>query len=154
MAGLFFNESLVTVIDNPIDTTQVESTMANIMFNVGAVKDTYAAAIVAREKDFPTALEVGEINVAIPHCDTEHVNKDAVCVGLLKKPVPWRRMDNVEMTTDVRLVFMLALSQPHAHLQMIQKVIGIIQDQDLARQLTECGSTEAFELLKNRLIEA
>ena len=154
MAGIFFDESLVAVIDDPIDTAQVESTMADIMFNVGAVKDTYAAAIAARERDFPTALEVGEINVAIPHCDTEHVNKDAVCVGLLKKPVAWRRMDNVEMTTDVRLEFMLALSQPHAHLQMIQKVIGIIQDQELARLLTKCDSAEAFELLKDRLIEA
>ena len=66
MAGLFFNESLVTVIDNPIDTTQVESTMANIMFNVGAVKDTYAAAIVAREKDFPTHLKLGRLMLPFP----------------------------------------------------------------------------------------
>ena len=86
MAGIFFDESLVAVIDDPIDTAQVESTMADIMFNVGAVKDTYAAAIAARERDFPTALEVGEINVAIPHCDTEHVNKDAVCVVILRNP--------------------------------------------------------------------
>lgn len=151
MAGLFFSEDLVTILDKPGDFAAVEKSMADRMFEVGVVKDTYAGAIAEREKGFPTALAVGEVNVAIPHCDTEHVNKDAVCVGILKKPVAWHRMDDAAATTDVSLVFMLALSEPHAHLQMIQKVIGIIQDQGLAKQLVACDQHGAFELLKDRL---
>lgn len=151
MAGLFFSEDLVTILDKPGDFAAVEKSMADRMFEVGVVKDTYAGAIAEREKGFPTALAVGEVNAAIPHCDTEHVNKDAVCVGILKKPVAWHRMDDAAATTDVSLVFMLALSEPHAHLQMIQKVIGIIQDQELAKQLVACDQHGAFELLKDRL---
>lgn len=151
MAEPLFNESLVTVIDGPQDTAGVEAAMANIMYELGVVKDTYAGALAKREKNFPTALEVGEVNVAIPHCDIEHVNADAVCVGILKEPVAWRRMDNAEATCDVRLVFMLALSEPHAHLAMIQKVIGIIQDQELACKLAASDRAGAYELLKGRL---
>lgn len=151
MAEMSFSEDLVTILDNPSDFADVEKTMADLMHEVGVVKDTYADAIAEREKGFPTALAVGEVNVAIPHCDTEHVNTDAVCVGILKNPVAWHRMDDAAATTDVSLVFMLALSEPHAHLQMIQKVIGIIQDQDLAKQLTTCDKHQAFELLKDRL---
>ena len=93
-----------------------------------------------REKNYPTALEVGEINVAIPHCDAENANEAAVCVGILRKPVDWRRMDDPDATTPVRLVFMLALNEAHSHLEMIQKIIGVIQDQEFAKKLAEAMS--------------
>lgn len=110
-------------------------------------------ALAEREKNYPTALEVGEINVAIPHCDAENANEAAVCVGILRKPVDWRRMDDPDATTPVRLVFMLALNEAHSHLEMIQKIIGVIQDQEFAKKLAESNAHEAYELLAPRFAE-
>lgn len=151
MSNLLFDKSLVLILGDLSDTALVEKKLASTMCVQGYVKDTYARAIAEREKEFPTALEVGDINVAIPHCDTEHVNISAVCVGILKTAVPWRRMDDPDSTSDVRLVFMLALSEAHAHLEMIQKIIGIIQDQQFAKKLVESNAEQAYELLKPRL---
>ena len=151
MADLQFNEKLVVAVEDPGDYASVENLLASTLNAQGYVKDSYAQAIADREKLFPTALEVGEVNVAIPHCDTEHVNDPAVCVGLLKKPVAWRRMDDPDATCGVTLVFMLALNEPHAHLAMIQKIVGIIQDQEFSKRVANATASEAYELIKPRL---
>ena len=66
---------------------EVIKQMASALEEEGYVKNTFADAIVKRESIYPTGLPVGEINVAIPHTDPEHVNNAAVCLGILDKPV-------------------------------------------------------------------
>ena len=153
MAQLHFDEQLVKVFDqNGLDTYAIEEELAGVLGAGGYVKDTYAAALHEREKTFPTALDVGGINVAIPHCDTEHVNRGALCVGVLKHPVTWRRMDDGSKTCEVSLVVMLALDEAHAHLEMLQKVIGLIQDQKLVATIIACDDQKKiYELLKDKL---
>lgn len=151
MVGLTFSESLIVEVENPVTYQQVEDTLASVLFEKGYVKDSYARAISVRERDYPTALEVGDVNVAIPHCDVEHVNAGAICVGLLRHPVCWRRMDDPDCTCKVSLVFMLALNEAHAHLEMLQKIAAIIQDQALAAKLVESSPKQAYDLLKDWL---
>lgn len=153
MAGLHFDESLVAILDGEVlDTYSVEERLAQILVNGGWVKETYPAAVHEREKVFPTALDVGGINVAIPHCDVEHVEKGALCVGVLKRPVSWRCMDDATKSCDVSLVAMLALNEPHAHLEMLQKVIALIQDQELVSKVVSAKEAhEAFALLGEKL---
>lgn len=153
MAGLHFDESLVAILDGEeLDTYSVEERLARILMDGGWVKETYPAAVHEREKVFPTALDVNGINVAIPHCDVEHVEKGALCVGVLKRPVSWRCMDDAAKSCDVSLVVMLALNEPHAHLEMLQKVIALIQDQELVSKVISAKDAhEAFALLGEKL---
>lgn len=37
------------------------------------VEDSFESAIMTREMSFPTGLELGHINIAIPHTDPQHV---------------------------------------------------------------------------------
>lgn len=154
MAALKFDESLVRIFDaGDLDTGTVEEELASVLLRGGYVKESYAEALRVRELDFPTALEVpGGISVAVPHCDVEHVNTGALCVGVLKRPVIWRRMDDAAQTCPVSLVVMLALDEAHAHLEMLQKVIGLIQNQELVAHVIACDdAAEAYALLKDQL---
>ena len=153
MAGLFFSEDLVTILDKPGDFAAVEKSMADRMFEVGVVKDTYAGAIAEREKGFPTALAVGEVNVAIPHCDVVNVNKAAMCMGVLANPVDWHKMDEPDETCKVSVVCMLALTEAHAHLEMLQKVIAFVQDQELVGKVIAAqDADEVFSLAGSLLV--
>ena len=114
MAGVKFNESLVLDLENPESTAQVEGVLANHLYELGSVKESYMGALAEREKNYPTALDA---------------------------------------TTPVRLVFMLALNEAHSHLEMIQKIIGVIQDQEFAKKLAESNAHEAYELLAPRFAE-
>lgn len=153
MADLIFDGSLIVRFDEDgLTTSDVESKLADVLFGHGYVKDTYKQAILDREVDCPTALDVSGLNVAMPHCDVAHVNEGAICMGVLKRPVDWHRMDDPEATCPVSLVVMLALNEAHAHLEMLQKVIALIQDQELVRRIIDAEDVEAvFELAKSSL---
>ena len=61
-------------------------------------------------------------------------------------------MDDPAQTCDVSLVVMLALEEAHAHMEMLQKVIGIVQDQVLAaRVVASRDSAQLYGLLKDYL---
>lgn len=154
MSALHFDESLVRIFnENALDTYSVEEELAGALCAGGWVKETYANAMHEREEAFPTALDAQGINVAIPHCETEHVNQGAVAVGVLKHPVSWRRMDDSSQTCDVSLVVMLALVEAHAHLEMLQKVIAIVQDQEfVGTVIAQDEPQEVYRLLSDRLL--
>ena len=143
MADLSFDSSLVVRID-------VERRLAAVLEEQGYVKDTYAQAIVDREANFPTALDMSGLNVAIPHCDVANVNKAAMCMGVLANPVDWHKMDEPDETCKVSVVCMLALTEAHAHLEMLQKVIAFVQDQELVAKVIDAKSAdEAFALAES-----
>lgn len=153
MADLAFNSNLVTLIDEEgLTCEQVERRIAGILTEQGYAKDTYAQAIVDREANFPTALDMSGLNVAIPHCDVANVNKAAFCMAVLKHPVDWHKMDEPEETCKVSVVVMLALTEAHAHLEMLQKVIAFVQDQELVAKVVASDTPEqAFELVEPHL---
>lgn len=152
VAELLYDKDLTVIIDEPVDCEHVESVLAQVLLDRGLVRDTYAQAIADREKSYPTGLDAGGICLAMPHCDVEHVVSGAICVGVLKSPVAWGRMDAPEETCEVSLVVMLALNEAHAHLEMLQKVVGLIQDQDLMGRIVASSTpAEAYELIGARL---
>ena len=60
MTNLHFDESLVTIFDDEgLDTYSVEESLARSLFEGDWVQESYPAALHEREKDFPTALDVG-----------------------------------------------------------------------------------------------
>lgn len=152
MASLAFDESLVRIIEEPLSREEVEGRLADALYDAGYVRESYRAAILEREKNFPTGLFAGRVNVAIPHCDVENVKAGAMCVGVLRHPATWSRMEDKSSQCEVSLVVMLALTDPKDHLETLQKVIRLVQDQDLAERVVVSGtSAEVYGLLRDRL---
>lgn len=154
MADLSLDSSLILRIKGENLTTEdVERAMAAELERQGYAKETFTDAILEREKVFPTALDMGGVNVAMPHCDIANVNKAAICIGVLEHPVAWHRMDDPDSTCDVSLVTMLALTEAHAHLEMLQKVIALVQNQELIEKVVSTESEEEiFSLIGDQLL--
>lgn len=114
---------------------EVIKQMASALEEEGYVKDTFADAIVKRESVYPTGLPVGQINVAIPHTDPEHVNNAAICLGILEKPVTFNVMGMEGETTEVSLLFMLSIKHKEDQMGMLQKLITLCQDQDTLKEI-------------------
>ena len=56
-------------------------------------------------------------------------------------------MDEPDETCKVSVVCMLALTEAHAHLEMLQKVIAFVQDQELVGKVIAAkGADEVFSL--------
>ncbi len=120
------------------------STFEDVMEQVGGVlikeeyaKPSYIEALIKREKEFPTGLDINGVGVAIPHTDVSHVNEAATAIAVLNKPVKFIQMGTDDEPVDVSLVFMLAVVNPSAHIDHLNRILSIIQDTEVLKQLLE-----------------
>ncbi len=109
--------------------------LARKLYEKGLVRAGFEEALLKREQEMPTGLPIGDINVAIPHADIEHVIKPAVAIAILAKPLPFHVMVDPDNIVDVKIIFLLALNEPHAQIQMLQNLAMILQDSSLLQRL-------------------
>ena len=149
-----FHEGLILRILTQGKTKQeVLTQLAEHLHEAGYVKASYADGILKREEIYPTGLSTGQINVAVPHTDCEHVNQDAVAVGLLDSPVTFKAMDDPSRDVPVSIIIMLALKEPHGQVEMLQKVIALVKQQDdLRRMLRAADTKEAYQVIAHYLV--
>lgn len=145
MLDLKLLDQNLVMINLEVETQQEAlEKLAGRLYETGYVKDTYAQAILEREKVFPTGLPTEGYGVAIPHTDVEHVNKPAVALGILQKPVKFNLMGdlNPDSQVDVQVMFMLAIKEPHMQLELLQDIMEMIQDQELLKKMVEAESVQ------------
>lgn len=109
----------------------------------GYVNEKFLPKIIAREKTYPTGLELEHGAVAIPHTDADTIVKEFVAVVTSTTPVAFQRMDNPKEQVQTNLVFVLGLNKPHAQVKMLQQLASIIQDQGLMKKIEGAASVDA-----------
>lgn len=125
------------VLNFPAQTAEdVVSILGERLMEAGYVKESFVQAALTREKSMPTGLPLqGNFNAAIPHTDIEHVNKAGVALATLNQPVTFQNMANPEEAVAVQLVFLLALDQPKAQIEMLQEIAGVLQNPELIERI-------------------
>lgn len=126
------------------DQNELFQVMSEQLVNAGCVKDSFLEGITNREQEFPTGLEINQIGFAIPHTDSVHVNTSQICFASLKEPLIFSDMTDKEHEIPVRLVFMLAMSQPHEQIDTLQNLVSLFQNEEKVNELLTCTSKEAF----------
>ena len=96
-------------------------------YDEGFVKDTYIDAVVAREKNYATGLQLADIAVAMPHTDPQHVNRPGVCIAQLKHPVEFEHMGDPDTKVQAEMLFMMAIKNPDEQVELLQKVLHSAQ---------------------------
>ncbi len=153
MSDIQFDESMILELEDVQSNTQALTFLTDYLMEKGFVKEGYREAILKREANFPTGLSTGEINIAIPHADTSYVNQAALCVGILKKPVKFSAMDEPDHQIDVNIIIVLALKEAHGHLEMLQKVVELIKDQDNLKSIvTAKDKKPVYNMISSHLL--
>ncbi|MBS4804197.1 MAG: PTS sugar transporter subunit IIA [Clostridium sp.] len=132
-------------------SNDILSFLADKLKEEGYAKEGYKEAILKREVEYPTGLPA-EIKIAIPHCDHTLVNESAIAVGVLNNTVNFQAMDDPSKTLDVQIVIMLALDEPHGHIEMLQKIVQLIKSsEDLKRIIEATSDEEVLQVINNYL---
>lgn len=153
MSNIILRESLILRFNQKMTNTEVLSAMCDNLCKEGIVKESYKAAILEREESYPTGLNCGGINIAIPHADIVHVNEAAISVAILKEPVPFKAMDEPDGDVPISIVIMLALTEAHGHIEMLQKIVGLIQNQEeLQKMITSDDNKAVMGLMEKELL--
>lgn len=112
------------------------------------VKDSYITAVLNRESKLPTGLDLGDFCVAIPHTDSEHVNKSSFAVGILKQPVTFHSMSDPTKNLNIGLVFLLAVKDAKAQVGLLGSLMKVFQNVELMKQIKSAKSKDEIgELL-------
>ena len=146
---LYLNEELVFRNVQAKTDSEVLAFLASEMYKKNYVKEEYIQAIQEREKEYPTGLPSTPPGIAIPHANYEMVNKTTLAIATLKDPVLFHNMENNNERLPIQIVIMMAIGEPHGQVEMLQKIVGIIQDEPLRQEMIRAGNdTELLELLK------
>ena len=140
------DEKLIIVGLEAHTDTEVLNALSAKMYEEGYVKDSFAKAVIEREKAFPTGLLVeDDFAIAIPHADREHVNKLGMAVATRESPVPFRQMGGDENDlVPVGLVCMLAIDDPHKHMETLAKLMELFSDHDKLEEVKNCKDKETI----------
>lgn len=130
------HKKLVFINKDFNDSQAALSYLSQKIEQAGYAKSTYHAAVIEREKKFPTGLPTGKICVAIPHADSIHVNKSTLAVMTLKKPIAFHNMGDPDNTLPVSVLIMMAIAEPRGQLTMLQKIMEVVQNQEHLKALT------------------
>ncbi|NMC54244.1 MAG: PTS sugar transporter subunit IIA [Chloroflexi bacterium] len=129
---------------------EVIDNLGGKLMQAGYVRDSFVEAALTRESSLPTGLPLaGEINAAIPHTDVEHVVKSGLALATLASPVVFKNMINPEEDVPVSLVFVMALDQPKAQVEMLQEIAGLLQNDALVSLLMQA---KTYEEVKQALL--
>ena len=136
------DSSLIAIGLEADDYKDVMKNLGSVLIKEGYAKESYVNALIAREDEFPTGLDVDGVGVAIPHTSVDHVNKVGIAIATLDKPVTFVQMGTDDETVGVQLVFMLAVVDPNAHIDQLQRIIEIIQDKAVLTSLMEAKKAD------------
>ena len=118
--------------------------LARALFRAGKVTASFELAAVARERRSPTGLPFPDGAIALPHADPEHVEIPSVAIGRLTRPVKFREMGNPASQLEVALVVMPALTARAQAVAGLGKILDLLQDAALRRELHGAGDGPAI----------
>lgn len=122
---------------------------ANALQANGCVTEKFADDCLNREKEYPTGI-CCETPVALPHCQSDAIRRDALCYLRLDEPVSFYSMDDPEDAVMTRHVFNLAIA-PGQHLEFLTKTIRLLQDNTVLDRFTTMTSNQIASYLAEHL---
>ena len=118
------------------------------LYEMGYVKDSFANALSEREKNFPTGLATEPFQVAIPHTDSIHVEKEAIACIRLLNPIKFRDVGDDENEVDAEFVFVLCILEPEKQVDILKALLDTLSNEEIMRSIkTSENPDKVYEIL-------
>lgn len=117
------------------------------------VSSHYSELVLQREKEYPTGLITKGAVIAIPHAFDPETKGNNIAIGILKTPVGFKHMEDIDETVPVKIVFMLAINDSHEHMEMLKILMQLVRDEELFKKLQSISSKNEICKLLNEYIE-
>lgn len=145
---------LIFIHEGTTERVELFQKVNRVLRSKGIVTEGYLDAVIARENDHPTAMQLVSMGVAIPHVDTEFVHEERLVVVTSPDGFVFKSAEDDDETLTVNVVFFLLLKNKDAHLQFLMKLIGLFQQTEKMEQLLSTESTAEVIALLSANLEA
>lgn len=141
----FINKNLIKVNLPCKDKNELFQIMHDEAFKYKYVESSFLEGLMTRESIFPTGIKLTNYSVAIPHTDAIHVKEEFIAIVVPENPIEFKLMEDETQEEKVSLIFMLGLNKPHSQLEVLQELMGLIQREDLVKQIIEAKDKEQIQ---------
>jgi PTS system galactitol-specific IIA component len=130
-----FDENLAILDLDVTDANEAITVLGNLLLKNDCVTETFISAVIDREKEFPTGLQLKLYGAAIPHTFKEHVKQNSIAVGVLNKPVLFGNMGNINETILVKLIILMAIKDVDDQVDMLSRIVNLLKSEHNQEQL-------------------
>jgi PTS system galactitol-specific IIA component len=141
-----FRKDLV-FIEEAKDSDDIFNKVGKELFEKGLVNEDFVEAVKAREKDYPTGLDLSVVgekipNVAIPHTESEYCKAKNVVVVKLKDEIEFNNMISPDNKLKVKFLFMILNNEKEAQSNILSHLMEFFTQNDNIKNLCEINNTE------------
>ena len=102
--------------------------------------------------NFPTGLDLGYMQVAMPHVEAKYVNDNAVFIVTTKKGVEFENAEDDGMVNSM-IIFGLIVKDSDKHLDFLMKLTELFQKEEALKKIYDSNDVEeVITILKQNLI--
>lgn len=146
----YLTEKLIFTQNQYASSSDLFQAVYDVALKADYVREDFLDRVKEREATFPTGIQLENLGVAIPHTDAECVLEEFVAVVVSREPVAFQSMEDITVTVPASLVFVLGLNQPHAQLEMLQSLMGLLQNEELLKEILAATSAEDVLTIVNK----
>jgi len=123
------------------------------MVEAGVVENSYPQALLDREAEYPTGIQLEKHAVAIPHCDSTHALTPAIYLIRPDAPVEFFQADD-EGTVPASLIVALIVTHPSEQLVLLRQLFSQLQDPAFFEGLLTVPEDQLAALFKQHVFAA
>ncbi len=124
-----------------LDQNELFDFMADRLEKKDYVTEGFRGAIKKREKEFPTGLQLQDMNVAIVHTEAMYAKTEKLVVIKPEQSITFKNIENLE-PIEVDLVFGLILNNSEEHLEILQKISQLLQQETIIQSILNVTSKD------------
>ena len=126
--------------------------VSDVLLAQGVVHESYREALLLREQNHPTAMQLENMGVAIPHVDVEHIRQEKLVVVTSPQGITFHQAEDPDLTMKVNVIFFLLLKGKDDHLEFLMKLIALFQKTEQMNKILHASSSEdVLQLLAKHL---
>ncbi|WP_368540741.1 PTS galactitol transporter subunit IIA [Enterobacter soli] len=131
---------------------QVLAHIGEEMVAKGVVHATYPAALLERERSYPTGIALERHAVAIPHCEAVHAKSPAIYLIRPDKPVNFQQADD-DGEVAVSLIIALIVENPAAQMKLLRRLFSELQNPHTLDRLLALPAEDLASGFRDTILE-
>lgn len=146
---LIFKEDFVSL-------DQAFKCLSKIFLERGLVKQGYLEALMEREKNYPTGIDLTAVsqefpNIAIPHTESMYCNATKIIVIKLERDIVSKDMMNPDKDLNVKYLFMILNKDGGEQSNILAKIMEFATNKENISMLAASDSLDSIYDVVNKL---
>ncbi|WP_255259602.1 PTS sugar transporter subunit IIA [Lentibacillus sp. CBA3610] len=153
-----FDRELIFMEDAQ-DQEDIFNRIGKILHEKGIVNGDFTDALIEREQNHPTGLDLKPVandipNAAIPHTETEYCHSKHIVFVKLSKPVLFKNMIAPDQEMEVKYLFFIINNEKGSQTNVLSELMGFLTVADNVKTLETLESKdEIYQFLTEQTIK-